>query len=174
MGVVEDHGTGTLRFAGPEGGGSLQVGESFSDMDEYVLRRMRVVMPSEHTLLNRRFPIEVQLWHEPAIHRDISMLISDRAEVQLMLRRFQRLTLDWQGELKQLEECPKFGLRELGSIAERVANMGEPANAYNGQIKDGLFHGKGKLIYAGNECYDGEWVYGKREGHGMSACPTYT
>ena len=22
--------------------------------------------------------------------------------------------------------------------------------------QDGLFHGKGKLIYAGNECYDGE------------------
>lgn len=100
----KDHGTGTIRFAGPEGGGSLQVGESFSDMDEYVLRRLRVAMPSEHTLLNRRFPIEVQLWHEPAIHRDISMLISDRAEVQQMLRRFQQLTLDWQGELKKLED----------------------------------------------------------------------
>ena len=100
----KDHGSATLRFEGAEGGGSLQVGESFSNMDEYVLRRLRVAMPSEHTLLNRRFPIEVQLWHEPAIHRDISMLISDRKEVQQMLRRFQQLTKDWQGELQQLED----------------------------------------------------------------------
>ena len=31
-------------------------------------------------------------------------------------------------------------------------------NAYNGQIKDGMFHGKGTLCYSGNEKYDGNWV----------------
>eukprot|EP00913_Durusdinium_trenchii_P000040 g36.t1 len=70
----------------------------------YVLQRLRVAMPSEHTLLGRHFPIEVQLWHEPAIHRDIRMLIADRTKVQQMLRRFQELTQDWQGELQQLED----------------------------------------------------------------------
>jgi len=42
----------------------------------------------------------------------------------------------------------------------------DAGNAYNGQIKDGLFHGKGTLIYAGNERYEGDWVHGKREGQG--------
>ena len=42
----------------------------------------------------------------------------------------------------------------------------DAANAYNGQIKDGLFHGKGTLIYQGNEKYEGDWVFGKREGTG--------
>ncbi|KAF4694833.1 phosphatidylinositol-4-phosphate 5-kinase-like protein 1 [Perkinsus olseni] len=44
--------------------------------------------------------------------------------------------------------------------------MADCGNAYNGGIKDGLFHGKGTLIYQGNEKYEGDWVYGKREGHG--------
>ena len=42
----------------------------------------------------------------------------------------------------------------------------DAANAYNGQIKDGLFHGKGTLVYQGNEKYEGDWVFGKREGTG--------
>eukprot|EP00439_Symbiodinium_sp_Y106_P051338 s3253_g6.t2 len=94
----------SLVFDGPEGGGSLQAGESFSDMDEYVLRRIRISMPSEHTLLNRRLPLEVQLWHEPAVHRDISRLITARAKVQQMLRRFHGLIRDWQFQLKRQED----------------------------------------------------------------------
>mmetsp|Transcript_18526 Transcript_18526/g.52912 ORF Transcript_18526/g.52912 Transcript_18526/m.52912 type:complete len:445 (-) Transcript_18526:3305-4639(-) len=42
----------------------------------------------------------------------------------------------------------------------------EAGNAYHGQIKDGLFHGRGTLIYQGNEKYEGEFVFGKREGQG--------
>ena len=42
----------------------------------------------------------------------------------------------------------------------------DAANAYNGQIKDGLFHGKGTLVYSGNERYEGDWCFGKREGTG--------
>jgi len=44
--------------------------------------------------------------------------------------------------------------------------MADNGNAYNGQIKDGLFHGRGTLVYVGNERYEGEWIYGKREGQG--------
>ncbi|CAE7274663.1 rsph10b [Symbiodinium natans] len=94
----------SLVFDGPEGGGSLQAGESFSDMDEYVLRRIRISMPSEHTLLHRHLPLEVQLWHESAVHRDISRLITERARVQQMLHRFHGLIQDWQFQLKRLED----------------------------------------------------------------------
>ncbi|CAE7181576.1 rsph10b [Symbiodinium necroappetens] len=102
--IEETSGYLSLVFDGPEGGGSLQAGESFSDMDEYVLRRIRISMPSEHTLLNRRLPLEVQLWHEPAVHRDISRLITARAKVQQMLRRFHGLIRDWQFQLKRQED----------------------------------------------------------------------
>ncbi|CAK9113383.1 Radial spoke head 10 homolog B [Durusdinium trenchii] len=68
---------------------------------------------------------------------------------------------------------PKSSQSELtrdsrGELIQRTlqGDMGEPGNAYNGQIRDGLFHGRGTLIYAGNERYEGDWVYGKREGHG--------
>lgn len=57
----------------------------------------------------------------------------------------------------------------------------QPDHAYHGQIKDGLFHGKGKLIYNSNERYEvnkaffhlfeylltqGDFMHGKREGYG--------
>ena len=42
-------------------------------------------------------------------------------------------------------------------------------SVYIGEIKDGNYHGKGKLIYIkddNREYYDGDWVNGKSEGHG--------
>lgn len=40
----------------------------------------------------------------------------------------------------------------LPSSAE--SNLEQPEHSYHGQIKDGLFHGKGKLTYNTNERYE--------------------
>jgi hypothetical protein len=37
---------------------------------------------------------------------------------------------------------------------------------YEGELKDGKKHGKGKMIYTNDDVYDGEWHLGKRQGKG--------
>eukprot|EP00931_Biecheleriopsis_adriatica_P047765 TRINITY_DN27557_c0_g1_i1.p1 TRINITY_DN27557_c0_g1~~TRINITY_DN27557_c0_g1_i1.p1 ORF type:complete len:495 (-),score=105.06 TRINITY_DN27557_c0_g1_i1:43-1485(-) len=101
-------GVANLVFDGPEGGGTAQVGTRFSDMDEYVLRKIRIAFPSEHTFLHRRLPLEVQLWHEPVIQRDIFRLSLRRAEAQEMLSKFLGQLERWRGQLKDLE-APSAG-----------------------------------------------------------------
>jgi len=37
---------------------------------------------------------------------------------------------------------------------------------YTGEVRQGLFHGKGKITWSNGEIYEGDWVYGKRTGKG--------
>eukprot|EP00933_Yihiella_yeosuensis_P082045 TRINITY_DN9578_c2_g1_i1.p1 TRINITY_DN9578_c2_g1~~TRINITY_DN9578_c2_g1_i1.p1 ORF type:complete len:505 (-),score=92.65 TRINITY_DN9578_c2_g1_i1:57-1571(-) len=93
-----------LRFNAAEGGGTIQVGVGFSDMDEYILRRIIVQTPSEHTFLGRKLPLEVQLWHEPVIKRDLHRLRAEREQTQLMMDRLHDRLVGWSDSLKKIYE----------------------------------------------------------------------
>eukprot|EP00930_Biecheleria_cincta_P036987 TRINITY_DN2535_c0_g1_i1.p1 TRINITY_DN2535_c0_g1~~TRINITY_DN2535_c0_g1_i1.p1 ORF type:complete len:570 (+),score=130.07 TRINITY_DN2535_c0_g1_i1:27-1712(+) len=104
-----------LVFQGAEGGGMAQVGKRFSDLDEYVLRKIRIACPSEHTVLDRKVPMEVQLWHEPTIHRDLYRLGEERSQAQQMLQRFETETASWYDSVKHLE-APSGNNRSFPSL----------------------------------------------------------
>ena len=38
---------------------------------------------------------------------------------------------------------------------------------YNGEIRAGKPHGKGKTVFKNGDTYEGEYVKGKRQGHGV-------
>ena len=38
---------------------------------------------------------------------------------------------------------------------------------YTGEIENGQMHGKGSLVYPNKEKYEGDWVGGKLQGHGV-------
>ena len=45
--------------------------------------------------------------------------------------------------------------------------MNQEGNVYEGNWKDGLYDGKGKLTMGGIVIYDGEWKKGKKNGYGI-------
>lgn len=76
-------------------GGFAQVGEHYDDHDTYVLRSIRIISPSEHSFLGRRFPVEVQLWHEPAIRARLHELRAEREKILGMLQEAQMMAEAW-------------------------------------------------------------------------------
>jgi len=103
-----------LHFTG-KGGGIIQVGHSYDDLDEYVLRSIIVRMPSEHTFLQRRLPVEVQLWHEPAIEKDLHELQEERQRVKEMMVALKRKLKEWQDEVQRV--------RDIDSVGEPFPNI---------------------------------------------------
>ena len=53
---------------------------------------------------------------------------------------------------------------DLAKKLERV--VFDNGDVYEGEMVNGLHHGKGKYTYASGNYYDGEWVNGKYHGHG--------
>jgi len=37
-------------------------------------------------------------------------------------------------------------------------------DVYEGNFKDGIYHGKGIYIFKNGDKHEGEWIYGKRNG----------
>lgn len=62
---------------------------------------------------------------------------------------------------KKPEEKPAF--------TEKPAEANEPKTApgYYGETFDGVRDGKGKLVLANGDVYDGHWKEGKKDGHGV-------
>eukprot|EP00435_Cladocopium_sp_Y103_P058368 s316_g20.t1 len=63
-GGIED-GVPRIRFKEGRSPGKVQVGSSYHDFDEYFLSAIEVHAPSEHTLRQASWAMEVQFWHEP-------------------------------------------------------------------------------------------------------------
>ena len=49
---------------------------------------------------------------------------------------------------------------------ELTYNEGDSRKYYRGEFKDGMRHGKGKLVFRNDAYYDGEWVHDKYDGYG--------
>lgn len=57
--------------------------------------------------------------------------------------------------LLKYESLPPSASLKYDSLpALTESNLEQPEHSYHGQIKDGLFHGKGKLTYNTNERYE--------------------
>lgn len=54
---------------------------------------------------------------------------------------------------------------------ELTYNEHDSRKSYKGDFKDGMRHGKGKLIFRNDAYYDGEWVNDKYEGYGEESLP---
>lgn len=63
-GGIED-GVPRIRFKEGRSPGKVQVGSGYHDFDEYFLSAIEVHAPSEHTLRQASWAMEVQFWHEP-------------------------------------------------------------------------------------------------------------
>ncbi len=56
-----------------------------------------------------------------------------------------------------------------GKLEGRGTLVTARGDVYEGQFKNGFKHGKGKITYArAAGSYEGEWVYNKMEGRGVS------
>lgn len=84
-----------LSFISDAGGGVAQVGTGYDDFDLYVLRSIELKAPSEHTFMGRRLPAEVQLWHEPSITNDLSVLQKRRKDAHTELKQFVQEINEW-------------------------------------------------------------------------------
>jgi len=89
--------------------GRLQVGRDFNDFDEYALAAVEVHAPSEHTLQQASWPVELQLWHDPMpplrilhVGQQVSALAREHDSVEprleLMGRLAQQLRMELSGE----------------------------------------------------------------------------
>ncbi len=54
---------------------------------------------------------------------------------------------------------------------EITYNEHDSRRSYKGDFKDGMRHGKGKLIFKNDASYDGEWMYDKYDGYGEESLP---
>ena len=54
---------------------------------------------------------------------------------------------------------------------ELTYNEHDSRKYYKGDFKDGMRHGKGKLVFCNDAYYDGEWVNDKYEGYGEESLP---
>lgn len=79
----------SLHFSGGKNGGFIQVGKSFTDFDEYVLKSIEVHVPSEHTLLDASWPIEVQFWHEPSLGTRLRSIEDTRGSISTGMGKIQ-------------------------------------------------------------------------------------
>lgn len=79
------------------------MGSRYDNLDEYMLRSITVHMPSEHTFLGRRMPVEVQLWHDPIIHHDLRDLQEKRQKAQKMLNEFHAKVKLWGEEVRSFQ-----------------------------------------------------------------------
>jgi hypothetical protein len=50
-------------------------------------------------------------------------------------------------------------------------NQSPYLNEYYGSFLDNKFHGKGKIINELGVMYEGDWLYGKKEGYGKLIIP---
>eukprot|EP00450_Noctiluca_scintillans_P025645 CAMPEP_0194530158 /NCGR_PEP_ID=MMETSP0253-20130528/67021_1 /TAXON_ID=2966 /ORGANISM="Noctiluca scintillans" /LENGTH=418 /DNA_ID=CAMNT_0039375349 /DNA_START=70 /DNA_END=1323 /DNA_ORIENTATION=- len=91
-----------FEFQGNNGGGRAQVGVRHDDMDEYILRNIRVRTPSEHTFVGRFMPIELQFWHEPTAKSDVLVFLEERRNVRASLDNASEKIALWQEQLQLL------------------------------------------------------------------------
>jgi hypothetical protein len=49
-----------------------------------------------------------------------------------------------------------------------IENISITEDVYVGEEKNGVPHGKGKMVYANGDVYEGEWFDGKKNGQGIS------
>lgn len=102
--LQQDAGGGGIvfEFQGNNGGGRAQVGVRHDDMDEYILRNIRVRTPSEHTFVGRFMPIELQFWHEPTAKSDVQVFLEERKIVRASLDNASEKIALWQEQLQLL------------------------------------------------------------------------
>ncbi|CAE6963978.1 ptprf [Symbiodinium natans] len=62
---VDPDGVPRIRFKQGHPVGKVQIGSGYGDFDEYSLSAIEVHAPSEHTLREASWALEVQLWHDP-------------------------------------------------------------------------------------------------------------
>ena len=81
---------------------------------------------------------------------------------------------NWNNNLK-MEGLGKYFLKEDKVLAEGIWDDGNLIYArvflpnddiYEGEMKDSIFHGKGKLIMSNGDIYEGDFVNGEKEGNG--------
>ncbi|CAK9003177.1 Titin (Connectin) [Durusdinium trenchii] len=62
---IDPDGVPRIRFKDRSQVGKVQVGSGYHDFDEYFLSAIEVHAPSEHTLRQASWAMEVQFWHDP-------------------------------------------------------------------------------------------------------------
>ena len=66
----------------------------------------------------------------------------------------------------------RLNKKRLSKIKKSILKGGEiirysNGSGYDGEIKDGIKHGRGKMIYISGDIYEGEWNDGLRNGNGV-------
>merc|ERR1719265_2587150 len=93
-----------LDFSKNEDGGLIQVGPSYDDIDEYYVQSIRVHMPSEHMVMGKRFPVEVQIWHELAIPKRLDSLQHEATRLQSLLKALKEKELKLTAKAERLQD----------------------------------------------------------------------
>ena len=69
------------------------------------------------------------------------------------------------------ELAADYGLAQGKGVLQWTKN-GAPTDRYEGEMKDGLYEGQGKLTYANKARYEGEFKAGERDGKGTYVFPS--
>ena len=62
---------------------------------------------------------------------------------------------------------------KLNGTGRQYSNLVNKEYEYNGEFKDGLWHGHGKCVYVDGRTYDGYWEGGARHGMGTMTYPDH-
>lgn len=68
--------------------------------------------------------------------------------------------------IKGLKNWREYEKKEKGDQSELVGVLDEEVGIYCGEFRDGVKHGRGKMIFKNKEVYNGEWKNGIIEGFG--------
>ncbi len=80
-----------------------------------------------------------------------------------------------------MDAAPNLGISWSGACEHGLAQGkgvlqwtrdGRPTDRYEGEMKDGLYEGQGKIVYANRARYEGEFRAGERDGRGTYTFPS--
>ena len=100
----------------------------------------------------------------------------DKHEQQMVMPRYVKSLTDL-GLVQNAVEDVLWTYAEALGFAERpggvrcVTIRNSDGTIYEGEVKNGLYHGKGKFTWADVDVYEGDWVDGKRTGKGTITLP---
>jgi putative phage-type endonuclease len=97
----------------------------------------------------------------------ITRIKRDQEYIDLLLKREQEFIVELNNNGVYLRDSIWIFDKKLNRQSENFYDIdNKDGSQYCGQISEGVYHGMGSLKLLSGECYEGDWIFGRKSGYG--------